>query len=72
MKLILDINKIDVLLTHNTDKVIIYVNKCSLPFPVMPNHQCNLNFECLKNTGKQYVIDNFGIIPNVINIRLDQ
>ena len=70
MELNLNINKIDVLLTDGTDKVTIYINDCNPPFPAMSDYSCNLNFECAKGIGEQYVIDNFGIKPNIIDARI--
>ena len=72
MKLNLDVDKIDVLLTNGTDKITIYLNNCTCPFPAMPDCNCNLNFECYRDLGEQYVINNFGIKPNIINSRINK
>lgn len=68
-KLKIQVDKIEVMLTDGTDRISIYTENYKPPFPYMKGQNCVLSFECTHDYGIQYVEENFGYTPNIINIR---
>jgi len=66
----INIKEITVLLTDNTDRVSIQTDKPSPFSSWITDYDLKMNFECTHDQGVQYVLDNFGISPKVIDTRI--
>lgn len=63
----INITRATVLIVHGADKVSLQTD---LPSPFaswLPDEKLSLNFEVTKGLGAQYVRDNFGLEPEIIN-----
>lgn len=56
-------------LTDSTDRVYVYTSMPT-PFPYMEDIEMNMSFECAHDFGEQYVRENFGVTPEIVNTRI--
>lgn len=69
--LLLCIDKVIVqLMQHGTDRVSFVVNH-EYPSPIccLPNELLHLSFDVIRNKGIEYVRNNFGIDPEILDCR---
>lgn len=67
----MNIKKAEVLLTRGSDKVQLHTDlPCPFVKEALPSQQpLVISFDATYNTGVQYCKDNFGIDPEVIDVR---
>ena len=66
----INIDKIQVILSDHSDRIIILPSNLSAPFPVwLPDTKVVLQIEVAQDYGIEYVKKNFNCVPEVINTR---